>query len=274
MAISIDRVYQKVLVLANKEQRGYITPQEFNLLADHAQMEIFEQYFYDLNQFQRTPGQNHEYSDPVSIIKDKIAPFEYYHSGAYNVTVNNQWGDCVNFANDIPDLYRLGEISITYVVGGKIYHSSIAEQLTPKEFTIRSKGSLTKHSYDRPVYIKYGDDIRPNRVKIYPYPLTVGYEDDSGNALPDGSTIPEPTTKAGVSADYIKKPRKPNWAYVVVNDKPLYNSTSSVDFELHSSEEVELVYRILALAGVAIEKPQLTQAGAQLTGAQIQQEKQ
>ena len=29
--ISIDTVYQKVLAVANKEQRGYITPQEFNL---------------------------------------------------------------------------------------------------------------------------------------------------------------------------------------------------------------------------------------------------
>ena len=28
MAINIDDVYQKVLVLANKEQRGYITPLE------------------------------------------------------------------------------------------------------------------------------------------------------------------------------------------------------------------------------------------------------
>jgi hypothetical protein len=51
--ISIDTVYQKVLALANKEQRGYITPQEYNLFADHAQMEILEQYFYDLDQFQR-----------------------------------------------------------------------------------------------------------------------------------------------------------------------------------------------------------------------------
>lgn len=53
MAVSIDKVYQKVLALANKEQRGYITPQEFNLFADHAQMEIFEQYFYDVEQFER-----------------------------------------------------------------------------------------------------------------------------------------------------------------------------------------------------------------------------
>ena len=34
MAISADTVYQRVLALANKEQRGYVTPQEFNLLAN------------------------------------------------------------------------------------------------------------------------------------------------------------------------------------------------------------------------------------------------
>ena len=46
MAVSIDTVYQRVLALANKEQRGYITPQEYNLLANQAQMAIFESYFY------------------------------------------------------------------------------------------------------------------------------------------------------------------------------------------------------------------------------------
>ena len=44
MAVNIDNVYQKVLALANKEQRGYITPQEFNLLADKAQKDIFESW--------------------------------------------------------------------------------------------------------------------------------------------------------------------------------------------------------------------------------------
>ena len=77
-----------------------------------------------------------------------------------------------------------------------------------------------------------------------------------------------------VQVDYIRKPITPNWGYVVVNDKALYNSTSSTDFQLHLSEESELVYRILAFAGIAIEKPQLTQVAASLEGAKIQQEKQ
>ena len=46
MAVDINRVYQKVLALLNKEQRGYLTPQEFNLLADRAQNEIYEAYFH------------------------------------------------------------------------------------------------------------------------------------------------------------------------------------------------------------------------------------
>ena len=61
--INVDRIYQRVLTLANKEQRGYITPQELNILANQAQMDIFEQYFYDLNQFLRTPGNSTVHAD-------------------------------------------------------------------------------------------------------------------------------------------------------------------------------------------------------------------
>jgi len=40
--ISIDTVYQRVLAIINKENRGYLTPQDFNLFANQAQLEIFE----------------------------------------------------------------------------------------------------------------------------------------------------------------------------------------------------------------------------------------
>jgi hypothetical protein len=249
--VSIDRVYQKVLALANKEQRGYITPQEFNLFADHAQMEIFEQYFYDLNQFKRLPGNNHEYSDVVSIIKDKISQFEYW-AVQDNITVFNQYGD-VNLENDIPDLYRLGEVSREGIV---------CEQLSPKEIELRSRSKLTKYSNSRPVFVKYNNSY--DRIKIFPYPVN-----SDGTPI----TVLDPQSPR-VRADYTRKPKNPNWAYVVINNKPLYNATSAVDFELHASEEAELVYRILSLAGIAIEKTQLSQVAGALGGAQIQQEKQ
>ena len=70
-----------------------------------------------------------------------------------------------------------------------------------------------------------------------------------------------------------KTPSKPNWCYVVVNNKPLYNANSSQDFELHLSEESELVYKILTLFGINLQKPDLAQAAAQMEVSKIQQEK-
>ena len=43
---NVATVYQRVLALANKEQRGYITPQEFNTFATQAQKESY--FTYDL----------------------------------------------------------------------------------------------------------------------------------------------------------------------------------------------------------------------------------
>ena len=76
MSVSVDTVYQRVLSILNKEQRGYVTPQEFNLFANQAQMDLFEQYFYDINQFGRMHGNDTEFSDMLNILNEKINLFE------------------------------------------------------------------------------------------------------------------------------------------------------------------------------------------------------
>ena len=43
--VPITDVYQRVLVVLNKENRGYVTRDEFSSLAQQAQLEIFESYF-------------------------------------------------------------------------------------------------------------------------------------------------------------------------------------------------------------------------------------
>ena len=52
-------------------------------------------------------------------------------------------------------------------------------------------------------------------------------------------------------------PKKVHWDYVVVNEKALYNANGAVNFDLHPSEETNLVYRILQLGGITINKPGL-----------------
>ena len=66
MPVNVDTVYQTVQALANKEQRGYLTPQEFNLFANQAQQDIFEQYFYDLNAFRGARPQERQVGDSVT----------------------------------------------------------------------------------------------------------------------------------------------------------------------------------------------------------------
>ena len=71
MAINVNEVYTTVLSILNKEQRGYITPYEFNKIATQVQLEIFESYFENLNQQLRTPQNSSEYANRVKLLRGK-----------------------------------------------------------------------------------------------------------------------------------------------------------------------------------------------------------
>ena len=151
MAVSIDTVYQRVLAIANKEQRGYVTPQEFNLLANQAQMEIFEQYFYEINQFNRLPGNTTEYSDMRSILEEKLSPFQKYMQ---DVSVAG------SSVGTLPaDVYRLG--TLMYV--GGTYPIEV-EEISHNQLLILQKSPLTRATKSRPYYIR----LTGSTVELYP----------------------------------------------------------------------------------------------------------
>ena len=52
----------------------------------------------------------------------------------------------------------------------------------------------------------------------------------------------------------------------------MYDQTNATDFQLHASEEENLVDKILVLAGVTIQRPDLQQAGT--TQMQLTQQQQ
>ena len=224
MAVSIDTVYQRVLTLANKEQRGYVTPQEFNLLANHAQMEIFEQYFADVAVNSKLPGNTEAYSDPLNILYEKIGIFEAVDS---TNTINDNsiyvgaGGGGIN--KRLPDyIYRINRVELNGVD---------CEIINTQQFSEIKLMPLLKPTAAMPVA-----NIRRNILRV-----------NNGN----------PVTPTGIK--YIRKPKKVEWAYVVVNDKALYNANIAVDFELHASEETELVYKILKLAGFNLKSAEVAQ---------------
>jgi hypothetical protein len=76
-----------------------------------------------------------------------------------------------------------------------------------------------------------------------------------------------------VSVTYIKVPAKVEWRYQMVYGEALYDATYSVDFELDPSEETELVFKILELAGILIKDLSIYQVFNSEEQEQIQQEK-
>jgi len=234
MAVNVNTVYQRVLAIINKEQRGYLTPQEFNTIANQAQLDIFEQYFYDLNQFGRIPGNQTDYADMLEILEEKISIFE-------KVQIS------VSGGTTLPaDLYRLGSI-LTNCPSCRE-----AEQLTQKEWLYILKSPIAQPSNEFPIFIRDNAGI-----KVY------------GDV--DASTGLAAQITSGVYINYVKVPTTVEWA--ANSSTGLYNSATSVNFELHESEETELVIKILALAGVIIKDNSVYAVASGEDTKNIQQEK-
>jgi hypothetical protein len=244
--VNIDTVYQKVLAIANKEQRGYVTPQEFNLFADQAQKEILEQYFYDINQFGRLNGNSTKHSDMLDNLEDKVSMFKIDDA---SISVQGDFGDVI-LSNEVEDLYRLLAVRIKYQTEPVHYY---ADEVKLSELELYKNSPLTRPTKKRPIYARYTLPNGKDRIKIFPNPS-------------DDNTIDK------VKISYIRKPSKPEWGYIVVNEKALYDATRANDFDLHPSEETNLVIRILTLAGISI-GGQLYQIGAQEDTKSTQQEK-
>ena len=79
MAVNVNTVYKTVLYILNKEQRGYITPDEFNNIATQVQLDIFNSYFPDADQANRKNQNNTqndtEFFNSYINAENKLTPF-------------------------------------------------------------------------------------------------------------------------------------------------------------------------------------------------------
>ena len=225
--INVDTVYQKVLALTNKEQRGYVTPQEFNLFARKAQLEIFDGYFHDVKTAYHKTETDMTHADDMDILSEKLQP----HKTRANLTPA-LLTDGVTYSSEVAlpnDVYYINNINRPE---GEV------TEMSEKEVLYTENNPLTRATINRSIYVRRSPD--PTTIQLYPTPL-------------------EETT---YTIEYYRQPRPPEWAYVVVRGRALYNQALSRNFTLHASEEEMLVSRILMLAGVSIQKPEISQAGA------------
>ena len=145
MAINVNKVYKSVLSILNKEQRGYLTPAEFNNLARQAQLELVDKLFYQYNKFlniENVNRTNEGYADLAEKIEEQID----VHYKSSDITLTNSVGTLPT------DLYKTIDATIT---SGTLK----LEKVDKKRLAYLKSSPLTKPSTSFPVYYQRADDI-------------------------------------------------------------------------------------------------------------------
>ena len=253
MAVNINRVYETVLYVLNKEQRGYIPPTEFNSLAELVQNEIFQSYFPDGNQLNRLNQNNTQNSTEFFNIYEnnryKLAPFERSISFVYNPS-QRCW------SADVSGVVRLfGSIISTYNSSTNNEGVSVQPSINPLIKSITQLSS--KIDYENLTRSKL---TQPTQK----YPLAYQYILPSDNTAGVTSVVLKINpTPDDVSVNCILEPTAPAWGFDTGTlGQYLFAPGLSTDFQLDISEEYNLVIGILKYAGVIINDPTVIEVAA------------
>jgi hypothetical protein len=241
----INSVRTTVLAILNKNNYGYISPQDFNLFAKQAQLDIFDDYFYQYNQLinkenARLSGTG--YANITKGYEEVIDLFSVTNTLAQNL-LNQYFLPSQTTTGD--DYYLLNKV----LCFRNTLYLGEAEKVSNSKITMLNSSNLTAPTLQYPAY-----NLEGSFITIYP-------------AQFNGAT--------DIQAQYIRYPKEPNWTYLnVANGEPAFNQSNAdfQDFELSPDDETSLVFKILQYAGMSIRDIQEAQFGAEQEQMEEQKE--
>ena len=239
----INSVRQTVLSILNKNNYGYVSPSDFNLFAKQAQLDIFEDYFYQYNyQINKENSRQSEtgYADIKKGYEEVIDTFVVINPLIQTVPGtpgSNTW-------NMPSDYYLINKI--LYRDGAR---QNEVERVHQNKITLLNQSLLTAPSELYPAYTQAGSVVTA-------FPSTINNAGD-------------------LTCQYIRFPKDPVWTYINLSGgEPVFDQTAAdyQDFELPLSDQVELTLKILQYAGINIREMAVVQAVAQEEAINNQQE--
>ena len=187
MAINVNTVYTTVLSIPNKEQRGYLTPDEFNKIGTQVQLEIFEKFFEDYNQYIRMPKTDVEFASRMDRIRQEFQVFEKTATAS---------AVALSKYTEPTDLHRFG--SAFWDVGTTRPEIGI---ISERDYQQQILSPILQPSNDFPI-ATYKD----NKLRVYPEATAPAVKD--------------------VVFNYIKKPTDIRWGFSVGSlGQYVYDST-------------------------------------------------
>ena len=230
----INSVRNTVLAVCNKNNYGYISPSDFNLFAKQAQMDMFEDYFYQYN-YQinkvnaRTTGSS--YANLAENLLEVIDSFSMFAALVNSGT--NQYTLPANF----------------YYINRLLYNSTLdVEKVSESKLHNLLNSLLTAPTTEFPAYV-----VRGNTAFIFPDTIT--------GALIDCQYVRYPVEPKWT---YV----------TLLNGEPQFDQTSAdyQDFELPAFDEPMLVVKILQYAGISIREMEVVNAMTTMEANENQQE--
>ncbi len=272
-----------------------MTPDEFNKIATQVQLEIFENYFENLNQQLRIQDNDSEYADRIKNLDEQIAVFKTMGNCTYQG--NGEWQLPTSSGSTIytepvfqtvigQSNYTLTQLTQAQIQNGllKVYFNGVLQN--PSAYSTANNTltlasipttifnvlvTVTANDFYRLGTVIYNDEIEVQREQrnnlLYinqspltkptkKYPLYV-YEEEKILVYPNDITT-------GISVTYVRKPKDVIWNFSA--SAPYYtytyNPNTSQQFELMVSEQTNVITRILLYSGVVIKDPQIIQLAA------------
>lgn len=238
----INEVRNTVLSILAKDNRGYVTPFEFNLFAKQAQLEIFENYIY-------------LYSNAIIKQNSRL------HGEGYSDVPKK-------FAEVIDTFYKITPLTFT-----DPYFESPSDSYFIQKLVLGGSKEIEKVSHQKALYLLSSNLTAPS-VSYPAYTMADNY-DNTTTSKSNFIVYPNTITDK-VDAHYIRYPKEPKWTYVAIgpNDSdPLFNPSAVdyQDFELPLNDFANLVVKILQYAGVSIREEEVVAAAKSEEMQDIQQ---
>lgn len=217
---SVQRVYEAVKDIANKDQRGFITPAIFNEFASVAQMNVFNRLFDDITMGNRLRRAQLDGPRQFARSKKTQEDLSTFVKKATLSVVAGLTDKPSDFARVISIQNSSGATPIQLV-----YNTDHIDRITNSDLSVPSTAA--------PVA------LIADQIEILP--VTISSVILRYYKLPQGVV---PTTGAKTSAS-------PKYGYTsAVAGVELYSAANSVDFELPEQYFADLVQEILVLVGV------------------------
>ncbi len=218
--ININTAYTFLLLQANKNYGGQFTPSRFNTAWRQSEISFFWNCFGFDEQSRGNQHSNNNYAVATQVNEESLRPF--YNT---NVTLNINTGVGV-----LPTNYAYIDVLTTQ------YNSDSGVRIKEViQLDSGTKGWVLDSSLLEPTTEYPYFEFVNNTVKLYPNTINVAY------------------------LSYWRVPVYGQWNFTVVNGRPVYDPTTSINSEFNDKDSNEIVARCAKLLGINIKDGELLQ---------------